>query len=112
MGVVGSTTAANPSKDREPCITRKGIHNIAFPRTDATIIVAVLSADCKRIMLGRQKRWPEYFYSTLAGFVEPAESIEEATRREVWEESGVKLGRVVIHSTQVCDFKTLFSSHA
>lgn len=61
---------------------------------------AVLSADSERILLGRQKRWPKYWYSTLAGFVEPAESVEEAVRREVWEESGVTLGRVVIHSTQ------------
>lgn len=51
-------------------------------------------------MVGRQKRWPKYWYSTLAGFVEPCESVEEAVRREVWEESGVTLGRVVIHSTQ------------
>lgn len=62
--------------------------------------MAVLSADSERILLGRQKRWPQYWYSTLAGFVEPAESVEEAVRREVWEESGVSLGRVVIHSTQ------------
>lgn len=60
----------------------------------------MLSADGKRVLLGRQKRWPQYWYSTLAGFVEPAESVEEAVRREVWEESGVLLGRVVIHSTQ------------
>ena len=39
-------------------------------------------------------------YSTLAGFCEPAESVEEAVRREVWEEAGVHLGRVVVHSTQ------------
>lgn len=39
-------------------------------------------------------------YSALAGFVEPAESIEEAVRREAWEESGVTVGRVVIHSSQ------------
>lgn len=62
--------------------------------------MAVVSADGKRILLGRQKRWPAYWYSTLAGFLEPAESVEEAVRREVWEESGVHLGRVVIHSTQ------------
>ncbi len=65
-----------------------------------TVIMAVLSADCERVLLGRQRRWPAYWYSTLAGFVEPAESVEEAVRREVWEESGVTLGRVVIHSTQ------------
>ena len=62
--------------------------------------MAVISADSERVLLGRQKRWPDYWYSTLAGFVEPAESVEEAVRREVWEESGVTLGRVVIHSTQ------------
>lgn len=43
-------------------------------------------------------------YSTLAGFCEPAESVEEAVRREVWEESGVRVGRVVIHSTQPWPF--------
>jgi len=62
--------------------------------------MAVLSHDSRRVLLGRQHRWPPHFYSTLAGFLEPAESVEEAVRREVWEESGVKLGRVVIHSTQ------------
>ena len=64
------------------------------------MIMAVLSADGERVLVGRQKRWPPYWYSTLAGFVEPAESVEEAVRREVWEESGCKLGRVIIHSTQ------------
>ena len=62
--------------------------------------MAVLSADSQRVLLGRQKTWPKDWYSTLAGFVEPAESVEEAVRREVWEESGVTLGRVVMHSTQ------------
>lgn len=62
--------------------------------------MAVISHDSKRVLVGRQKRWPPNFYSTLAGFCEPAESVEEAVRREVWEEAGVLLGRVVIHSTQ------------
>jgi NAD+ diphosphatase len=64
------------------------------------MIVAVVSADGTKMLLGRQKRYPPYWYSTLAGFLEPAESIEEAVRREVWEESGVTVGRVVIHSSQ------------
>ncbi|KAF2646798.1 hypothetical protein P280DRAFT_503292 [Massarina eburnea CBS 473.64] len=88
------------SPDRPPCATRTGISNLCFPRTDPTVIMAVVSADGQRILLGRQKRWPQYWYSTLAGFLEPAESVEEAVRREVWEESGIHLGRVVIHSTQ------------
>lgn len=91
---------AQDAPERPPCATRTGISNLSFPRTDPTVIMAVVSADGQRMLLGRQKRWPPQWYSTLAGFLEPAESVEEAVRREVWEESGVKLGRVVIHSTQ------------
>ena len=100
--IQGSTTGEKPVKvnDRPPCATRKGVHNLAFPRTDPTVIMAVVSHDGSRILLGRSKRYPPFWYSTLAGFVEPAETIEEAVRREVWEESGVRLGRVVVHSTQ------------
>ncbi|KAJ5995631.1 hypothetical protein N7481_002608 [Penicillium waksmanii] len=86
--------------ERPPCSTRTTISNLSFPRTDPTIIVAVVSHDGKRILLGRSKRFPPKWYSTLAGFIEPAESIEDAVRREVWEEAGVTLSRVVIHSSQ------------
>jgi NAD+ diphosphatase len=86
--------------DRPPCATRGRISNLSFPRTDPTIIVAVLSADGLRLLLGRQRSWPPKRYSTLAGFVEPGESVEEAVRREVWEESGIALGRVQVYSTQ------------
>jgi NAD+ diphosphatase len=65
------------------------------------IIVAVLSKDGTKTLMGRQKRFPPGFYSCLAGFLEPGESLEEAVRREVWEESGVKVGPVNYHSTQV-----------
>ncbi|KAJ5495272.1 hypothetical protein N7539_000388 [Penicillium diatomitis] len=86
--------------NRPECNTRTTLSNLSFPRTDPTIIVAVVSADGKRILLGRSKRFPPKWYSTLAGFIEPGESIEDAVRREVWEESGVTLSRVVIHSSQ------------
>lgn len=98
-GAIGGNVGVAPS-ERPDCATRKGISNVCFPRTDPTVIMAVVSSDAKRVLIGRQKRWPQYWYSTLAGFVEPAESVEEAVRREAWEESGVRLGRVVIHSTQ------------
>ncbi|KAL9003939.1 MAG: hypothetical protein Q9188_003210 [Gyalolechia gomerana] len=98
-GAIGGNVGVAPV-DRPDCATRKGVSNLCFPRTDPTVIMAVVSSDGKRVLIGRQKRWPQYWYSTLAGFVEPAESVEEAVRREVWEESGVHLGRVVIHSTQ------------
>lgn len=87
-----------------PCSSRESVSNVCFPRTDPTIIVAVLSHDGKRVLLGRQRRWPPKWYSTLAGFVEPAESVEDAVRREVWEESGVHISRVVIHSSQPWPF--------
>lgn len=92
----GTTTTG----DRPHCHTRNTISNLSFPRTDPTIIVAVLSHDGARILLGRNKRYPPHWYSTLAGFIEPAESIEDAVRREVWEEAGVVLSRVLIHSSQ------------
>lgn len=106
-GAVGSTTSAVPTDpvERPPCATRGRISNLSFPRTDPTVIMAVVSADGQKILLGRQKRWPEYWYSTLAGFIEPAESIEEAVRREVYEEAGVTVGRVVIHSSQPWPFR-------
>jgi len=66
--------------------------------------MAVASADGRRLLLGRQRRWPACWFSTLAGFLEPGESIEEAVRREVWEESGVRVGRVVVHSSQPWPF--------
>src|SRR3984957_8370355 len=94
------TDAAETPSERPPCSTRTTLSNLTFPRTDPTIIVAVISHDSKRLLLGRQKRWPPYWFSTLAGFIEPAESIEDAVRREVWEEAGVTLSRVVIHSSQ------------
>lgn len=93
-------SADGKAKQREDCPTRHGISNLCFPRTDPTAIMAIVSADGTRLLLGRQTRYPKDLYSTLAGFLEPGESIEEAVRREVWEESGVRVGRVVVHSTQ------------
>ncbi|KAK3340684.1 NUDIX hydrolase domain-like protein [Neurospora tetraspora] len=92
------------SKDRAPCATRGTLSNLSFPRTDPTVIMAIVSADGTKVLLGRNRRWPQYWYSTLAGFQEQGESIEEAVRREVWEESGVTVGRVVLHSSQPWPF--------
>jgi len=61
-----------------------------FPRLDPAIIVLVSKGD--RALLGRSPRFPPGFYSTLAGFVEPGESIEAALRREVYEEAGIRVG--------------------
>lgn len=92
--------ASQPNRVHKNCQTRTGLHNTAFPRTDPTLIAAPVSSDGKRVLLGRGKRWPENYFSCLSGFIEPAESLESATRREVWEESGVKVSDVQIHSSQ------------
>jgi NAD+ diphosphatase len=63
-----------------------------FPRTDPAVIMLV--TDGERALLGRQAAWPAGRYSTLAGFVEPGESLEDAVRREVAEEVGVTIGEV------------------
>lgn len=73
-----------------------------FPRTDAAIIVLVEDGD--RALLGRQRSWVSNRWSTLAGFVEPGESLEDAVRREVGEESGVQLAQVDYHSSQPWPF--------
>jgi NAD+ diphosphatase len=62
-----------------------------FPRSDPAIIVLVLDGE-DRALLGRGANWPPGRYSTLAGFVEPGESLEAAVRREVFEETGVVVG--------------------
>lgn len=73
-----------------------------FPRTDPVVIMLVVRGE--RCLLGRQAAWPSPFFSALAGFVEPGETIEEAVRREVAEEAGIRVGRVVYHSSQPWPF--------
>lgn len=86
------------------CKTNKGIHNTSYPRTDPSVIMLVISADGKRCLLGRGKRFPPKMYSCLAGFMEPGETIEDTCRREVEEESGITVGRVDYHSSQPWPF--------
>jgi NAD+ diphosphatase len=74
-----------------------------FPRTDPVVIVRVTD-DRDRLLLGRQGRWPEGRFSLLAGFVEPGETLEEAVRREVAEESGVELGEISYIASQPWPF--------
>ena len=73
-----------------------------FPRLDPAIIVLV--SDGERALLGRQASWPARRYSTIAGFVEPGESLEDAVRREVREETGVAVHDVRYHSSQPWPF--------
>jgi NAD+ diphosphatase len=73
-----------------------------FPRTDpVAIMLAVTRSHC---LLGRSPHFPEGMYSALAGFIEPGETIEAAVRRETFEESGIRLGRVAYHASQPWPF--------
>ncbi len=74
-------------------LTCGGCGRQQFPRTDPAVIMLVVDAD-DRALLARQPRWPEGRFSTLAGFVDPGESLEDAVRREVAEEVGVEVGAV------------------
>ncbi len=60
-----------------------------YPRTDPAIIAAV--SDGERLLLARQAHWPARRYSTIAGYVEPGESLEQAVAREVFEETGLRV---------------------
>ncbi len=73
-----------------------------FPRTDPAVIMLVTDGD--RALLGRQEIWPEGRYSTLAGFVDPGESLEQAVAREVLEEVGVEVTDVTYFGNQPWPF--------
>jgi NAD+ diphosphatase len=82
--------------ENETCAKR------VFPRVDPAIIVLVENGD--QCLLGRQQGWPEGRYSTIAGFVEPGESLEDAVRREVMEETNIRVSGVRYHSSQPWPF--------
>ncbi len=75
-----------------------------FPRTDPAVIM-LISRNGK-LLLGQSHNFPpdSNFFSTLAGFVEPGESLEDAVRREVFEETGIRVGAVHYHSSQPWPF--------
>lgn len=78
--------------------TNPACGRLHFPRTDAAVIMLVEHEGA--CLLGRQAGWPAGRYSTLAGFVEPGESLEDSVRREVAEEAGVIVDEVRYHSSQ------------
>lgn len=74
-----------------------------YPRTDPAVIMAVVDA-AGRILLGHHGAWPARRFSTLAGFVEPGESLEQAVRREVREETAVVVGACTYLGSQPWPF--------
>ena len=77
-----------------------GTHH--FPRTDPVVIMLITHGNS--VLLGRSPGWPEGMFSLLAGFVEPGETIESAVRREVYEESAIRVGQVEYLASQPWPF--------
>ncbi|WP_102108590.1 NAD(+) diphosphatase [Oceaniglobus roseus] len=73
-----------------------------FPRTDPVVIMLITRGNS--VLIGRSPGWPEGMFSLLAGFVEPGETLEAAVRREVFEESGIRVGRVDYLASQPWPF--------
>uniref|UniRef100_A0A4W4F3G2 NAD-capped RNA hydrolase NUDT12 n=1 Tax=Electrophorus electricus TaxID=8005 RepID=A0A4W4F3G2_ELEEL len=84
----------------EGCKSLLGIHSTCYPRVDPVVIMLVIHPDGNQCLLGRKKTFPPGMFSCLAGFIEPGETIENAVRREVMEESGVTVGPVRYVSCQ------------
>jgi NAD+ diphosphatase len=103
-GVCGSPTLSDHGGHLRKC-TNEACGASHFPRTDPAVIMLIHDG-AGSCLLGRQASWPPGMHSTLAGFVEPGESLEEAVAREIFEEVGllVDLAEVQYHSSQPWPF--------
>ncbi len=100
-GMCGTPTRSEEAGHMRRC-TDPACAAMHFPRTDPAVIMLV--TDGERALLGRNKNFIAGMYSTLAGFVEPGESLEDAVAREVREETAIEVGAVHYHSSQPWPF--------
>lgn len=98
-GVCGAMTRSANAGHRRSC---PDCDSNQFPRIDPAIIVLV--HDDTHCLLGRRPAWADNRYSTIAGFVEPGETAEQAVVREVYEETSVMIGAMTYHSSQPWPF--------
>lgn len=104
----GERTQIGQAGWQRQCPACKASH---FPRTDPVVIMLITHGNS--VLMGRSPGWPRGMYSLLAGFVEPGETLEAAVRREVFEESGIKVGAVSYLSSQPWPFPAslMFGCH-
>ena len=104
-GVCGTATESRHAGHVRTC-TNTACRRDQFPRTDPAVIMLVTrpGPDGGYCLLGRKSQFPQGMYSTLAGFVEPGESLEEAVIREVKEESGIDVTDVQYRASQPWPF--------
>ncbi len=98
-GRCGQPTEDHPTDRAKHCSSCSAI---AYPRLSPSIIVLVRKGD--EMLLARGANWPAGFYSTLAGFVEPGESVEQTLHREVAEEVGVRVTNLRYFGSQSWPF--------
>jgi len=98
----GACGAPTRSEEGGHVLQCTGCEMSHFPRTDSAIIVLITHDD--RCLLARQASWPKGVYATVAGFLEPGESLEDCVYREVREETGLNVEEVVYHSSQPWPF--------
>ena len=91
----GAKSSPQQAGWQRQCPSCNALH---FPRTDPVVIV--LATHGNSVLMGRSHGWPEGMFSLLAGFMEPGETMEAAARREVFEESAIRLGAVTYLSSQ------------
>lgn len=98
-GQCGTRTIPVEGGRRKQCVNERCKKRI-YPRIDPVVIMLVIDKENDRALLTRQSRFVPRMWSCLAGFIEPGETLEEAVRRETWEEAGIEVDEVVYHSSQ------------
>ncbi|CAH8304437.1 unnamed protein product [Eruca vesicaria subsp. sativa] len=98
-GACGGLTVPKEAGRRKQC-SNEACGKRVYPRVDPVVIMLVIDRENDRALLSRQARFVPRMWSCLAGFIEPGESLEEAVRRETWEETGIEVREIVYHSSQ------------
>lgn len=99
------TTGEGEEKEFVCPVKNTRVSNVSFPRTDAVVITAITNRERTKMLLSLNKRYSfTKMYSCTAGFMEPSETVEVATKREIWEETGVVCSDIQILMTQPWPF--------